>query len=130
MSRSRIITLFTILFVVAGVLFAVYEKREYTKRLEEIKQESAEVKKIAALKTLWSAKGMQKRLRTLFSRVPKEKIERLKIERNKADIKINSLNEKEINYLLTKLAMLPLSFKKLNVVKSGNQFVLETLCVW
>ena len=130
MSRSRIVTLLAILFVVAGIFFAVYEKREYTKRLEEIKQESAEVKKIVALKTLWSAKGMQKRLKTLFSRVPKEKIERLKLERNKADIKINSLDEKEINYLLTKLAMLPLSFKKLTVAKSGNQFILETLCVW
>jgi len=130
MSRSRIVTLLAILFVVAGIFFAVYEKREYTKRLEEIKQESAEVKKIVALKTLWSAKGMQKRLKTLFSRVPKEKIERLKLERNKADIKINSLDEKEINYLLTKLAMLPLSFKKLTVVKGGNHFILETLCVW
>jgi len=130
MSRSRIVTLLAILFVVAGIFFALYEKREYTKRLEEIKQESAEVEKIVALKTLWSAKGMQKRLKTLFSRVPKEKIERLKLERNKADIKINSLDEKEINYLLTKLAMLPLSFKKLTVAKSGNQFILETLCVW
>ena len=130
MSKGRIVTLLAILFVVAGIFFTIYEKREYAKRLEAVKQESAEVKKIVSLKTLWGAKGMQKKLHTLFQRVPKEKIERLKIERNKVDIKINSLNEREINYLLTKLAMLPLSFKKLIVVKSGNSFILETLCVW
>jgi len=130
MSRGKIITLLAILFMVGGVFFSIYEKREYTKHLEMVKQESADVKKIAALKTLWSAKGMQKRLHTLFNRVPKEKIERLKIERNKADIKINSLSDREMNYLLSKLAMLPLSFKKLTIVKSGNSFILETLCVW
>lgn len=130
MSRARIVTLLAILFVVGGIFFSLYEKQQYTKRLEEIRQESAEIKKITALKKLWSIKGMQKQLRTLFNRVPKEKVEHLKIERNKAEIKINSLNEREINYLLTKLAMLPVSFKKLIVVKSGNQFILETLCVW
>ena len=130
MSRARVITLLAILFVAAGIFFALFEKQEYTKRLETIKQERAEIKKIAALKTLWGAKGMQKRLHTLFNRVPKEKIERLEIKRNKVDIKIKSLNEKEINYLITKLAMLPVSFKKLMITKNGNSFTLETQCVW
>ena len=130
MSRVRAVTLLAILFVIAGIFFALYQKQEYGKRLEEIKQERAEIKKIVALKTLWGAKGIQKRLHTLFSRVPKEKIERLEIKRNKVDIKINFLNEKEINYLITKLAMLPVSFKKLIITKTGNLFTLETQCVW
>jgi len=130
MSRSRLIIIVAILFLAAGVFFAYYQRWEYAKRLEVIKQESATLNKIAALKSLWAAKGMQKRLHTLFNRVPKEKIERLKITRNKADIKIVFLDEKEINYLITKLAMLPLSFKKLTITRSGNQFTLETLCVW
>ncbi len=130
MSRARVITLLAILFVIAGIFFALYQKQTYTKRLAQIKQERAEIKKIVALKMLWGAKGIQKKLHTLFSRVPKEKIERLKIKRNKVDIKINSLNEKEINYLITKLAMLPVSFKKLMITKNGNSFILETQCVW
>ncbi len=130
MSKSRVLILLSLLFLVGGILFFNYEKRAYNKRVQEISQESAEIEKITALKSLWSAKGMQKKLRTLFNRVPKTKIERLKIKRNSADIKISGLNEKEINYLLTKLAMMPLSFKKLSIVKSGNYFILETLCVW
>ncbi len=130
MSRARAVTLLAILFVIAGIFFAIYQKQTYTKRLAQIEQERVEIKKIAALKTLWGAKGMQKRLHKLFSRVPKEKIERLEIKRNKVDIKINFLNEKEINYLITKLAMLPVSFKKLMITKTGNLFTLETQCVW
>ena len=130
MSKGRLITLFAILFLVAGIIFAYYQKQNYTKQLEVLKQERVELQKIAALKTLWGAKGMQGKLKKLFNSVPKAKIERLDIKRNKVDAKIFSLSDREINRLLTKLAMLPLSFKKLKVVKSGNQFVLETQCVW
>jgi len=130
MSRDRLIMLLALLFLVASILFFFYQKKGYTKRFEEIKQEKIQVEKTAALKRLWSTKGMQKKLHNLFKRVPKAKVERLKIERTKVNIKLNSLSDKEINYLLTKLAILPVEFKKLNIVKSGNSFILEALCAW
>jgi ABC-type anion transport system duplicated permease subunit len=130
MSKNRVVTLLALLVLAAAILFLFYEKRHYSQRVAEIKQERAQIEKIATLKTLWGAKGMQKKLNLLFKRVPNANRERLKIDRNKADIKIHSLNEKQINYLLTKLAMLPVSFKKLNITRSGNSFTLEALCVW
>ncbi|HGZ71167.1 MAG TPA: hypothetical protein ENL00_03410 [Nitratifractor sp.] len=130
MSKNRVVILLALLILAGGILFLIYEKKSYMQRVAQIKQERAEIEKIATLKSLWGAKGMQKKLHILFKRVPTANQERLKIERNKADIKIHSLNEKQINYLLTKLAMLPVSFKKLNITRSGSSFTLEALCVW
>lgn len=130
MSKNKLVSLLVSLFVIAGIAFSVYQKRAYQKGVQEIEKKKTEIQKVVTLQHLWKVKGAQKRLHKIFDSIPKSKVERLKIERTKADIKINLLSEKEINHLLSKLAMLPVSIKKLNIAKDGNLFILETLCEW
>lgn len=130
MSKNSIATLLALIFLAGAVGFSYYQKQEFKKRLLEIKQESTQIEQTVALRSLWSAKGMQKKIKAIVNKIPKAKQERFKITRGKADIKLNSLSQRELNTLLSKLAMLPLRFKSLSVVKSGNAFILEIKCVW
>ena len=130
MSKNAIIIALSALFLVASILFSVTQKKSYVNSLTNIKEESAQVEHIAALQQLWKAKGMKSKIEKIINTASKSKIERFNVKRGKADIKLNSLTDREFNKILTKLAMLPLQFKKLQIVRSGEQFILECLCVW
>jgi hypothetical protein len=130
MSKNAIVLAISALFLAASILFSITQKSNYKKALNSIKQESAQVEKIAALQQLWKAKGMKSKVEKVLNLAPASKKERLAIKRGKADIKLNSLTDRELNKILTKLSMLPLQFKKLQIVRSGEEFVLECLCVW
>jgi ribosomal protein L17 len=130
MSKNTIVIALFSLFLAASILFSLSQKKSYEKSLKNLKEESIQVEHIAALQSLWKAKGMKSKIEKIIKLAPSSKIERFNIKRGSADIKLNSLTDKEFNKILTKLAMLPLQFKKLQIVRSGNQFILECLCVW
>jgi len=130
MSKNAIILALSALFLAASILFSITQKKSYEQSLTNLKEEHSQVEHIAALQQLWKAKGMKGKIEKIINRASKSKIERLNIKRGKADIKLNSLTDIEFNKILTKLSMLPLQFKKLQIVRNGDQFILECLCVW
>ena len=130
MSKNYIYIIVASLFLIASILFSFMQKKEYKNSLNSIKQERLEIQKIASLKELWSAKGMKSKLEKILNIIPKSKRETLLIKRSRAEFKLNSLTDAEINRVLSKLAKLPLQFKNLLITRSGDQFIMESKCVW
>jgi len=129
-SKNRILLIVSTIFLVVSIFFALSQKRSFNTSLANLKEEYIQIQHTAKLKELWSAKGIKSKLTKISTLVDNSKKERFLLKRNKADIAFKSLNEKELNKLLSKLAMLPLQFKKLMVERGGDNFKLECLCVW
>jgi len=130
MNKNIILIAISLLFLVGSIIFSYLQKKNYYNSLNRVKQESIEVKEVASLQQLWKAKGIKKRIQRVIGPIAPAKKERVNFKRNKVDIKLNTLTDKELNRVLTKLSTLPLQFKKLKIVRSGDEFILECLCVW
>ena len=130
MSKSGLYIIVALIFLIASILFSFTQKKEYYKSLELVKQERQELEKTIALKELWSAKGIKSKMEKILNSIPKAKKVNYKYKRGRVEFKLNSLTDKEINRVLSKLAKMPIQFKKLLITRSGDNFILECLCVW
>jgi hypothetical protein len=130
MSKSKILIALSILFLIGSVAFDFSQKKSFANSLQNIKDERTQIAYVADLKALWGAKGMKSKLTRVINSIPSSKKKNFLVKRNKAEIKLVSLSDRELNRVLSKLANLPLEFRKLSVVKSGDNFDLECTCVW
>jgi hypothetical protein len=127
MSKKAIVLLLSIAFLAASILYSYSAKKEYIKAKEEISQQAQEIKKTIALKKLWSAKGLKKKIENILKSIPNK---RVNFKRKSVDLVANNLSYRELNYLLNKFASMPLQFQKLQINKVGSNFNLECLCEW
>ena len=130
MNRNLIALAAATLFLVVSIFFSYSQKSSLEVESAKIAKDIKEVKYIQDLQNLWKGKGTKRKVESVINSIVASKIERSNIKRGKADIKLNAMSDKEINRVLTKLAMLPISFKRLQIVRSGDEFILECLCVW
>jgi len=130
MSKNIMLIAFSLLLLAGAVAFDYIQKKEFTQNLQRIKEDNFEVKKVASLQQLWKAKGMKSKIQRVLANIRANKKERVEFKRNKVDIKLNNLSDKELNRVLTKLSMLPIQFKKLQIRRNGQDFILECVCVW
>ena len=129
MNKNLILITISSIFLIGSIAFSITQKDEFANSLERVKKESFEVNSIASLQQLWKAKGVKSKIQKILNPISSSK-KSVIFERSKVDIKLKNLNDKELNRVLTKLSMLPISFKKLQVIRKGEQFSLECLCVW
>ncbi len=130
MSKNMILVVVSIVVLLASALFSISQKKEYSKSLNSIKEEKKSIEYIASLKSLWDAKGIKSKIEKALLSIPKERVKSYTQKRGKANIEFNSLSERELNRILSKLSILPLQFKELKVSKVSNKFILEIQCVW
>jgi len=129
-NKNLIVIALSLLFLIGAIFFSYTQKKSLEQTIKQVKEESLEVKRVATLSALWKGKGIKSKIERIINSISPNKKERFQIKRGKVEIKLNSLTDKELNRVLTKLAMLPLQFKKLQIVKSGDNFILECSCVW
>ncbi len=127
MSKKAIIILASVVFLVASIAYDFYAKQEFLKHKESVSKEMVEVENIIALKKLWSATGLKKKIERVINSLPDK---RVKFKRKSFELVANNLSYKELNHALNKFASMPLRFKKLHIKKVGNNFNLECLCEW
>ena len=130
MSKNLLIVVVSALVLIASIGFSITQKRAYHKNLTEIKEQIAEIKSVAALQDLWKAKGIKSKIGRILNIVPNSKKVTTKIDRAKATLKFVNLSDRELNKLISKLAMLPIEFKDLKITRSNQNFSMECLCVW
>ena len=130
MSKNIILIAISTLFLLGAIIFDISKKSEFKNEIKNLKEESIEVKKVAELQNLWKGKGLKSKIEKIINTIPPSKRENYLVKRSKAEIKLNSLSDKELNRVLSKLAMLPIEFRKLQIVRSGDEFILECTCVW
>ncbi len=129
MNKNIIIIAISAIFLVASVAFSYMQKKSFNASLDRVKQESLEIKEVASLQQLWKAKGIKSKIQRVLNQIPASK-KSLNFKRGKVDMKLKSLSDRELNKVLTKLSMLPIQFKKLQILRNGEVFTLECLCVW
>lgn len=129
MNKNIIIIAISAIFLVASIAFSYMQKKSFNASLDRVKQESLEVKEVASLQQLWKAKGIKSKIQRVLNQIPASK-KSLNFKRGKVDMKLKSLSDRELNKVLTKLSMLPIQFKKLQILRNGEVFTLECLCVW
>jgi preprotein translocase subunit SecF len=129
MNKNIVLLAISSIFLIASIAFSYMQKKSFNASLERIKQEKFEVKEVASLQQLWKAKGIKSKIQKILNSLPSSK-KSLTFERNKVNIKLKNLSDRELNKVLTKLAMLPIQFKNLRILRSGELFTLECLCVW
>ncbi len=127
MSIKNIILIFSIILLVASILFSFNTKKNYFKTKEEILRESKDIKETIALKKLWDAKGLKSKIEKVINKIPNKKVH---FKRKSFEFSATNLNYRDLNHILNKFASMPLEFKKLNIKKVGSNFNLECLCEW
>ena len=130
MNKNILVVAISFAFLFASVIFSFTQKSALTNTIKRVKQESFEVNQVASLQNLWKAKGIKSKIENILKTLPSSKKERVNFKRNKVDIKLNNLSDKELNRVLTKLVMLPVQFRGLNITRNKEEFILECLCVW
>jgi len=130
MSKNLLIVVISLIFLIASIAFDFMQKRVYVKTKTEVETQVAEIKSVAALQDLWKAKGIKSKIERILNRVPKNKKANVKISRAKATINLSNLTDKELNRVLSKLAMLPIEFKTLNIKRANQNYSMECVCVW
>jgi len=118
------------LFLIASIAYSVAMKKSYEENLKETKTQISAIKSVAALQKLWSAKGEIRKLNSILKVIPNSKKVGINIKRSKATLNFVNLTDRELNKILTKLAMQPLRFKKLKISRNGEKYSMECLCVW
>ena len=118
------------LFLIASIAYSVTMKKSYEENLKETKTQISAIKSVAALQKLWSAKGEIRKLNSILKIIPNSKKVGINIKRSKASLNFVNLTDRELNKILTKLAMQPLRFKKLKISRNGEKYSMECLCVW
>lgn len=129
MNKNIVLLAISSIFLIASIAFSYMQKKSFNASLERVKQESIEVKEVASLQQLWKAKGIKSKINKILNPLPSSK-KSVIFERSKVNIKLKNLSDRELNKVLTKLSMLPVQFKKLQILRSGELFTLECLCVW
>jgi hypothetical protein len=130
MNKNILVVAISFAFLFASVIFSFTQKSALNDTIKRVKQESFEVNQVASLQNLWKAKGIKSKIENILKTLPSSKKERVNFKRNKVDIKLNNLSDKELNRVLTKLVMLPVQFRGLNITRNKEEFILECLCVW
>lgn len=129
-SKNAIAIGLSALFLIASVAYSMSMKKSYIKSTQEAKVQGSEIERVASLQKLWSAKGEIKKINSILKSVPENKKVGINVKRSKASLNFTELTDRELNKILTKLAMQPLQFKKLKIKRSGENYSLECLCVW
>lgn len=129
MNKNLILLTISLIFLIGSIAFSFTQKKEFANSLERVKKDTLEVNSVASLQQLWKAKGVKSKIEKILKPIASSK-KSLLFKRSKVEIKLKNLSDRELNRVLTKLAMLPISFRKLQVVRKGEQFSLECLCVW
>jgi hypothetical protein len=98
-------------------------------QLSSIKQEIKDVKKIVALKRVWADRHLSQKIDRLQSIVPASKVKWHK-RGKKLTAGYQDLTSKELNKVMTKLMNLPLQITSLNIVRKGENYMMECQCKW
>jgi len=130
MSRNSIIILLATLFLIGSAFYSYTEQKSYIKTVKVVNKEKSEIQNVASLQKLWGAKGMISKINRVIQTIPNNKKNGVKVSRSKAILSFVNLTDKELNKLLSNLAKLPVQFKTLNIVRSGEAYKMECLCVW
>ena len=129
-SKNVIALGFGTLFLTGSIAYSISMKNSYVKSVQEVKAKVSEIESVAALQKLWSAKGEIKKINSILKALPDAKKVGIDIKRSKASLNFVNLTDKELNRILTKLAMQPVRFQKLKISRSGEKYSMECLCVW
>jgi len=130
MNKNVLIVALSALFLLGSVVYDFTQKRAFNKTVQEVKVQKTEISSVAAMQDLWGARGVIGKLKRALNAVPPQKRAIAQIKRSKAKIALQNLTDKELNRVLSKLAMLPVQFKSLNIQRGGENYSMECLCVW
>ncbi len=129
-SKNMIALAVGFMVLIGSIFYSITMKKSYQKSLQEAKTQIVEIKSVASLQKLWKAKGEIKKINKILQFVPSNKKAEITVKRSKAILNFKNLTDKELNKILTKLAMQPIQFRKLNISRSGEKYSMECLCVW
>jgi len=129
-SKNMIALAIGVIFLIGSIFYGITMKSSYQKSLKESKVKIDEIKTVASLQRLWKAKGEIKKINNILQSLPSSKKTNVSVKRSKATLGFVNLTDKELNKILTKLAMQPIQFKKLKILRSGEKYSMECLCVW
>ena len=129
-SKNLLAIVLSGIFLVGSVVYSAAMKKNYTISTQEAKVQGSEIESVASLQKLWSAKGEIKKIKAILKSIPDVKKVGIDVKRSKASLRFTELTDRELNKILTKLAMQPVQFKKLKITRNGEKYSMECLCVW
>lgn len=130
MSKNLLIVVAALLILIASIAFDISQRRAYYQNQAKVQKEIDEIKSVAAMQKLWKAKGIKSKINRILNSIPANKRKNVKISRSKAQLNLSNLSDRELNKVLSKLAMLPIEFKSLNIKRDNQNYSMECLCVW
>ena len=127
--RNEIILGAAILFFLAALLFKYERKTEVLSSQKQIQKELTELRDLEAMKNIWGAKGIPKKVQRLQTLAPASKVSWHK-EAKKLSASFNNLSGRELNNVLNKILNLPVVIELLDITKTGKTYRLECKCKW
>ncbi len=130
MNKNLLIVVAALLILIASIAFDISQRRAYYQNQAKVQKEIDEIKSVAVMQKLWKAKGIKSKINRILNSIPANKRKNVKISRSKAQLNLSNLSDRELNKVLSKLAMLPIEFKSLNIKRDNQNYSMECLCVW
>ena len=130
MSKNLLIVVVSAIILLGSIAFDISQRRAYYNNQAKVQKDIDEIKNVAALQKLWKAKGIKSKLNRILNSIPSSKKQNVKISRSKVELNLKNLSDRELNKVLSKLAMLPIEFKSLNIKRDNQNYSMECLCVW
>jgi hypothetical protein len=130
--QNELIVLFAALLLLGAVLFQYTSYRTLQKKSTESVALISQFQDIATMKKLWGKNKTRARvLGNIQKTLAKEKVQKFKIEKNKAHIVLENLTGSELNKVVGKqFASIPVQITELDITRNGEKYRLELKCKW
>jgi len=119
-----------LLFLLAAWGFKSYETQRLERTREEVTQTQRQVRETLALKRLWEAKGIDKKIEGLKKLIPAANRKKFLKKKRSLEIRSTDLEGRQLNRILSKIGALPLQVKTLRISRKKDRYTLECRCKW
>ena len=127
--QNELIALAALVLMLGMYMYKNSQVNAQSQSASTTKQTVGELKEVVALKKVWGAKKITKKLKKLKEMIPESKVQWSK-KSKKVTASYRGLTPNELNKLTTKILNLPIVIRKLDVKKMGASYDVEFKCKW
>ncbi len=124
------IVLLGLVILLGGVVYEKQMAHALKHSLEQSRTAAQEIDDIAILQSVWSTKGLTKKVSALRRAVPKKNVKAFSQKKSKLDLHFVDMDGKMLNTVLSKIASLPLHMQAVSIGRSGEHYTLRCTCTW
>jgi hypothetical protein len=127
--QNELIVLGALLIMLFAYIYKHNQVTAHVQGAKTVQSTIEELKEVIALKRVWADKKINKKVETLQTLVPSDKVKWAK-KSKKLTANYTNLSANELNKLVTKVLNLPVIISLLDIEKTGSNYKVDLKCKW